>query len=291
MRYQHILQAVYGAPWAIMPTAWYAIHQIVMSKVLEPQQVSLMAISPDGATVQRMANWPEGKRPNRDIWGDAIDQMDFQEGIARIPVKGALIQKAGMIDKMCGAVSHEDIHEDLEKALETKGLRGIILDFDCPGGMIMGTPELAKRVAEASKAVPIYGFTDSTRCSAAEWIAAGCAKLFATESSWVGNVGVIWEIRNVSKALEAAGIDYKVFASGDLKALGHPAVPMSDEHEAWFENEVEQEAATFRKWMKENRPQIGKEYLQGQPVKGRDGFNGGFIDAVVRNIDEVYGLF
>jgi len=272
VRFQHIIEAVYGHPWLITAQAWYGIHQIVLNRVVNGKDIP---------TVDQA----QGKRPARDIWGDTMRHMEMIDGVARIPVHGVLIKGAGMLDKMCGACSHEDVYEDLQTAMEKKA-RAVVLDFNSPGGQVLGTPELARHVAEVAKVIPVYGYTETMRCSCAEYIAAGCTGLFATESSYVGSIGVIWETRNVARALEAAGIDYHVFTSGKFKALGHPALPMSKEHEEFLQANVDAIGAEFRGWMTQFR-KIGRKDMEGQVIRGNEAASKGLIDATVKNFDEV----
>ena len=275
MRYQHIIEAVYGHPWLLTVQAWHGIHQIVMNRVLNGKDIPTISQA-------------EGKRPARDIWGDPMPQMEMIDGVARIPINGVLMKGAGMLDKMCGACSHEDVHDDLQTAMEKKA-RAIVLDFNSPGGQVMGTPELARHVAEVAKVIPIYGYTETMRCSCAEYIAAGCTKLFATESAYVGSIGVIWETRNVARALEAAGIDYHVFTSGKLKALGHPALPMSKEHEEYIQGQVDAIGAEFRAWMTTFR-KIARKDMEGQVHRGSEAAEKGFIDLKVKDREEAMSL-
>jgi capsid assembly protease len=278
MRYQHIIEAVYGQPWLITAQAWYGIHEIVLNRVLNGKEL------PKATDV-------EGRRPVRDVFGDPIDRMEMITGvagsapIARIPIKGVMIKGAGLLDKMCGACSHEDVYEDLQEAMK-QGARAIILDFNSPGGQVLGTPELAKHIAEIAKVAPVYAYTETMRASCAEYIAAGCTGLFATESAYIGSIGVIWETRNVARELEAAGIDYHVFTSGKFKSLGHPGKPMPEEHAEWIQANVDALGAQFRGHMTTYR-KIAQKDMEGQPIRGSDGVRAGLIDATVRNFQEV----
>jgi signal peptide peptidase SppA len=271
MRYQHIIEAVYGHPWLITAQAWYGIHQIVLNRVVNGKEIPAVQV--------------EGKRPARDIWGDPMPQLEMIDGVARIPVNGVLVKGAGMLDKMCGACSHEDVYDDLQTAVEKKA-RAIVLDFNSPGGQVLGTPELARHIAEMAKTIDIWAYTETMRCSCAEYLAAGCTGLLATESAYVGSIGVIWETRNVSRALEAAGIDYHVFTSGKFKALGHPALPMSKEHEEFIQGQIDGIGAQFRGWMTQFR-KIARKDMEGQTIRGFEAAEKGFIDATVRNFQEV----
>lgn len=291
MRFQHIYQAVYGQPWQITPAGWYAIHQIVQAHAGPKADLARLEEHAGRDAGDPRDPKPRAARPAKGFFGDPIQQMTMVNGIARIPMKGSLVKGAGMLDKVCGAVSHEDIHEDLDTAVGS-GCRGIILDTDCPGGMVMGTPELASRIASiVAGGTEVQGFIDGLGCSAAIYILAGCSGIYATPSSMVGSVGTIWEFCNVVKQLEELGIHYDIFASGPYKGLGHPAQELTDDQAAWIQEHVDMLSEEFKNHMRQHRPGVAEETMQGQVFTGAQGAENGLIDATVSGIQEVYDLF
>lgn len=281
MRYSHILEKVYGQPWNITPAGWYAIHEIVFNKVI--QDKSPLDLS------QQFA--PEASRPKYDLFGEPIDQMQVRGGIAIIPIKGSIVKSAGMIDKRCGAVSHEDIHADLDQAAELS-VKGILLDVNSPGGMVMGTKEVADKVSALAKGgMQIKAFTEGLMCSAAYEISAGASEIYATGSSTVGSIGTIWEFKNVSKALAAAGIEYNIFTSGKYKGTGHPAQDLSEDQAAWIQEHVDMLAGEFKSFVTAHRSGVKEKTMQGQIFTGNQASENGLIDATVASINDVLALF
>lgn len=281
MRYSHILEKVYGQPWNITPAGWYAIHEVVYNKIIQDK-------SPLDLT-QHFA--PESSRPKYDFFGEPIDQMQVRGGVAIIPIQGSLVKSAGMIDKRCGATAHEDIHADLDQASEL-AVKGIVLNVNSPGGMVMGTKEVADKVASlARNGIIVRAFTEGLMCSAAYEICAGATEIYGTGSSTIGAIGTIWEFKNVSKALAAAGIEYNIFTSGKYKGTGHPAQELSQEQSDWIQSHVDMLANEFKSHVTSHRPAVKKETMQGQIFTGNQASENGLIDATVSGINEVLALF
>ena len=281
MRYSNILEKVYGEPWNITPAGWYSIHQLVYSKLLK---------NPNGLA-EFGTKHPEARRPKSDFYGDPIDQMRIQNGVAIVPIKGSLVKGAGMIDKCCGATSHEDIQEDLDNIIGA-GVKKAVLDIGSPGGMVMGTKEVADKVAQmTASGIRIIAYTEGLMCSAAYEIAAGASEIYATGSATVGSIGTIWEFQNVSAALEAAGIEYNIFTSGKYKGTGHPAKELTPDQKEWIQAHVDMLANEFKSHVTSHRPAVKKETMQGQIFTGNQASENGLIDATVSGLNEVLALF
>lgn len=82
------------------------------------------------------------------------------------------------------------IQPNLNEAICDNSVACFILDFDIPGGVVTGVPELAAFTRGAAEEKPIYAFTGGQSCSAAYWLASACSKVFCTESADVGSIGV-----------------------------------------------------------------------------------------------------
>lgn len=277
MRFQHVIERVYGNAWQITPSGWYAIHQIVMAHF------------DDLPGLESRAREVESKRPQSG-WFGPIDQMRIDKGVAIIPIKGSLVKGASMFEKSCGAVSHDDIHEDLDNALAA-GVRGIVLDVNSPGGMVTGTPEVAGRIASLrKKGVRVLTFTDELNGSAAYYMSAGAAEVYATGSATIGSIGTIWEFYNVVNQLQARGITYEVFTSGPYKGMGHPAKELTEEQRAFIQAHVEMHSEQFKDHVRNHRPKVREESMQGQIFTGSQALAAGLVDGLVDSLAEVVEL-
>lgn len=277
MRFQQVIQKVYGEPWAITPSGWYAIHSLVMAHI------------EDAAGVQAKIEALEAKRPAKGIFGEQLETMKIEKGVAVIPIKGSIVKGASLFEKSCGAVSHEDIHSDLDEAVAA-GVRSIVLDMNTPGGMVMGTPEVAKKIAGMrGKGIDVFAWTDELIGSAGYFMAAGAREIYAAPSAMVGSVGTVWEWYNVVEALKARGIKYNIFTSGAFKGMGHPATELTDQQRLWIQTEVNRSAEAFKDHIRAYR-NVDEEAMQGQVFDGDQAVGVGLIDGTIETLREVVEL-
>lgn len=209
-----------------------------------------------------------------------IRQMEIEDGIARIPIGGPIGQDLGEFEKGAGAVDVSDIRSEIEEAENDDTVEAIILDFDSPGGMVGGTPELAAFIAAVEK--PIYAFCRGQMCSAAFWLACSCDGIFSTPSAtMIGNIGVCMAIRDSSKAAEMQGFKVKVFASGPFKGAGSAGTSLSAAQEMMIQGHVMELAESFYSQVRANRAGISDEDMQGQFFAAKTAMEKGFVDDVL----------
>jgi signal peptide peptidase SppA len=244
------LQRFSATPWAISP---HALRALCASTSAIPQS----KIEFDGAR----------------------DETEVDDGVAIIPISGIIDKDITPIDALFGSVDVEDIRETLALAMEDETVKGIVLDFDSPGGVVTGVPELAEYVAECSKEKPIVAFTDSMMCSAAYWLAAGASAVVASPSSEVGSIGVYLPVMDVTGAFDQMGIKMDVIKSGDLKAAGFPGTSLTDDQRADLQAGVDDVAAMFKGHVSAHR-KVDAGAMRGQGVMGASGVKSGLLDSV-----------
>jgi len=258
--------------WFLNPTAWPGLQSAFEQRAPgDPAQ-------------------PLARRPTTDYLGNPVEQMRVVENkrgkVAVVPVKGALLKNASPSDKRLGATGYEDIFDDMRSAVD-QGVRGIVLHIGSPGGMAVGAGDLAEKVQDIAGRVPVYSFTDSMQCSAAEYLSAGCNARFATSDALVGSIGTIMATMSFEQLLKRNGIEARVFASGEHKGAGHPFKDLTDKQAAFLQGFVNTLADEFKGYMQANRPKLQEESMQGQIFTGRQGAKNGLLDATASSLDEV----
>lgn len=272
MKYHQIIAALTEEPLLITPAA----HSSLL-KLFEEHRVLPAAEF-------------QAKREGVDYCGEAVEleQMEIIDGIAHIPIGGPIGKGLGKFEKGAGAVDVDDIEDDLDNAEEDGMVRGIILDFDSPGGMVSGVPELADRIAAVEK--PIYCFSSGMICSAAYWLGCSADALFVTKSADIGAIGVYAPMADTSEAWKARGVKIEVFSSGKYKGLGVPGTSLTKDHREFMQARVMEIAQMFYDHVRENRPDSQLEDMQGQLFKGQAAQSRGLVDEVVRSKDDVVDL-
>ena len=259
MRFPHLAEQIYCRPWLITPEAHASIRMVferaLASGLHEPraEEMSLLDMFPKRRALA----------------------IDDETGIASIHVMGPLGKNLSKLEQSCGATGMEQIRGDYAKALD-QGARGILLDFDSPGGTITGTPELAALIAE--KRVPTVAYTEDIMASAAYYLAAGADAIFASPSASVGSIGVYIPWMDTSAALEARGMkpDPIVNTGGDLKASGFGG-KLSDVQRAHLQEEVDTIFEDFKEHVLNFR-QVDAGAMRGQVLSGRQALNANLVD-------------
>jgi len=265
MRHQHIINAVFGQPWLITPSAHGAIAELIRSRILDPPAL----------------------REGTGVCGEQVelDQMEIIDGTAIIPIGGVIARKLTSFEKGSGAVDSLDIIDELNQADSDGEVQNIILDIDSPGGTVNGTPELAEVISNLSK--PAYAFTAGQMSSAAYWIGSCCEAVFAAPSAFVGSIGVYSPIIDVSKNLEMQGVSVELIKSGKYKGAGYPGTSLTDAQREQLQARVGSIADQFISHVRSMRGEIADSYLQGQEFSSREALDIGLIDDIFSNVDAV----
>jgi signal peptide peptidase SppA len=212
-RFARIARAVRELPWAILPTTFDA-----MLEVLELR-------SAGGQFTAEEIAARIGDRPA----GTPIERVG---PVAVLPLHGVIAQRMNLFTAISGGTSTELFGKAFDEAMADPEVQAIVLDIDSPGGSVAGTEELAQKVFKARGAKPIVAIADSLAGSAAYWIGSQADQFVASPSSQVGSIGVLTSHTDVSKAEDAAGVKTSVISIPDAKSEGHPYAPLSDDARA-----------------------------------------------------------
>ncbi|WCR59699.1 MAG: Putative signal peptide peptidase SppA [Wolbachia endosymbiont of Ctenocephalides felis wCfeF] len=160
------------------------------------------------------------------------------KGIAIIRIYGVLTKKTEAFDHILDMTSYENIHEEIESALEDKSIETILLDIDSPGGEVNGVFDLADFIYSARGKKRIIAIANDDAYSAAYAIASSAEKIFLTRTSGVGSIGVIASHIDQSGFDEKQGIKYSTIFAGSRKNDLNPHEPITSESLENLKSEV-----------------------------------------------------
>lgn len=176
-----------------------------------------------------------------------------QDGIAVIPVQGALMKRADWLMSMSGCTSYEQIAKQINAAAEDGGVRGVLLDIDSPGGETHGCFELTDLIYSLRGSKPIYAVANDCAMSAAYAIASACDRIFVTQTGGVGSIGVYALHLDQSGYDEKMGLKYTYIKAGAKKADGNPHEPLSKTAESDAQDEIDRQYGLFTAAVARNR--------------------------------------
>lgn len=233
-QFPHIVNYINSQVWAILPSHLELIQSIVTTHMHgEPDIASIEA-----AMGRRLDNNPE---------------VQLQGQTAIIPIYGAIVDKGSLMAQSSGALSAEKIQGMIQSALDNPDVKNILLDVNSPGGTVTGGMELSDFIYAARDIKPIDAFVSGNMASLAYLIGSSASTVTATETSLSGSIGTIMTHQDFSKRLEMDGIKITHITSGENKAMGNSAEPLSEKAHQHFKGLVDEFNAMFVERVARNR--------------------------------------
>lgn len=154
--------------------------------------------------------------------------------------------------------------ESREKSLKNDRVKGILLNIDSPGGTVTdaaGIYDLLKAYKEQYH-VPVYAYVDGLCASGGMYIACAADKIFTSESSIIGSIGVMAPtVMNFSKAMDKIGIDSLTMTAGKGKDDLNPFRPWKPDESENYQLMIDDFYEIFVAVVTENRPNVNREKL------------------------------
>lgn len=192
---------------------------------------------------------PETHREN------IISGSNPSERILVLNVNG-LISDSGASPYSSGSsYNHQDILKQLDNISKDSTIKGIILRVDSPGGTTFASAQLRDKIVEVKEAtkIPIYTSMGSLAASGGYYISAPTDKIYASEETMTGSIGVIMNSVNITGLYEKLGIKDNTIKSGAHKDMLSPSKPVNEEDNAIVQNLITGSYNRFVKVVSEGR--------------------------------------
>ena len=195
-----------------------------------------------GVVARKLAGDALATPPPTNVDAGMAGGLQFQDGIAILPVLGTLVRRSSYIGAASGLTSYHDIEAMAEAAFADPMVRAVLLEIDSSGGEAGGVFDLAQRLRALSQTSgkPLWAIADEAALSAAYAIAAAADRLWLTRTAEVGSIGVVAVHVDESVADAKAGLNYTFLHAGAHKVDGHPHAPLSAPVAADIQADIEQ---------------------------------------------------
>jgi len=175
---------------------------------------------------------------------EATRRQDYtvtERGIAVIPIVGPLVARGDWLTLLLGAAEYGAVAEAVGSAATDPAVRGILLEFDSPGGEVGGLFDLVVEIAaiKAHSGKPLSAVASEAALSAAYAIASAADRLYVTRTGEVGSVGVVAVHLDASGADAMAGLKWTLVGAGARKTDGNPHEPLSPRATADIQADVD----------------------------------------------------
>jgi protease-4 len=167
-----------------------------------------------------------------------IEKGTSQDKIAVIQISGDIVSA---VDPNVGGASSAAIIEQLDQAADDSDIKGVILDLNTPGGSVVGSDEIYRRVQEfRKKGKPVVALMEEVAASGGYYIAAAADKIIANPATITGSIGVIAILPNVTQAEDKIGVHAVILKSGPFKDAGSPFRDMTPDEHAIFQKMIDE---------------------------------------------------
>ncbi len=185
--------------------------------------------------------------------------------------------------------SVKDYIDELDRAEKDKSVKGILLKVNCPGGEVVASEKLARKVKEVSEKKPVVSYVETLGASGA-YMAIAPTYIVAEKHSIVGSIGVRMDILHYYGLMKKIGVNVSVIKAGKYKDIGSPYRPMTPEEKEYLQKMINETYDDFVKWVSENRHiPLNKTYkiADGKIYSGIDAKKVGLVDKVGTEEDAI----
>lgn len=212
--------------------------------------------------------------------------------VAIIPVHGTIAHRMGGMAQSSGGASAEQIGAMIAQVGADPNVGTLVYDFDTPGGTVPGISELAAQMFALRGVKKQIAIVNGMACSAGYWLASQADEIVSIPSGTTGSIGVFTCHQDLSKALEAEGINVTLISAGKYKVEGSPFEPLSEEARAVIQARVDEAYASFTLDVARGRgvkwSDVKKGYGEGRALSAKDALAAGLIDRI-GTMDETLG--
>lgn len=183
-----------------------------------------------------------------------------------------------------GVITDEPLRvRALEEAAKDGRLKALIVRIDSPGGTVVGSEELYRRLRALGVRIPVVAVLGQTAASGGYMTALGADWIVAREGTITGSIGVLMQSPDVSRLLEKLGIQMDVLKSSPLKAVPNPFEPLTDEGRRAVQGIIDDTHAMFVGMVAERRklaPEEAQRVADGRVFTGRQAKELKLVDAL-----------
>lgn len=198
-------------------------------------------------------------------------------GIVR--VEGSIVSGAGGGWATGAQAADRRVIADLERADADGKIAAIVLYVNSPGGGVVASDEIYRAVTRMEK--PVVAYAGEMAASGGYYVACGADLIVAHPASITGSIGVISRVVLLQELMDKLGVEFQTIKSGDVKDMGDPSRPLTEEERALLQAIVDETYQSFVDVVAESRGIPREEVLaiaDGRLLSGAQALRLGLVD-------------
>lgn len=158
----------------------------------------------------------------------------------------------------------QQLIESRERSFKDNRVKALLLHIDSPGGTVVDADAIYRAIKDYKETykVPVFAYVDGLCASGGMYVAASADKIFASDVSIIGSIGVISpSFFNVSQLLDKVGVQSLTLSDGKGKDDLNPLRPWRKGEEDNIKAIIANFYDMFIEIITTNRPELNKAKL------------------------------
>lgn len=181
--------------------------------------------------------------------------------------------------------AYKKVMEDLQEVREDETIKGVILKVNSPGGAVYNSEQIHNMVEkiQEERKIPVYTVMETLAASGGYYVSAPTDKIYASNETLTGSIGVIMSSYSLEGLFEEYGIKEQNITTGDMKDAGSPGKDMTEEQKEYFQNLADSAFARFVKVVADGRGMKEAEVRKladGRVYDGSQAAENGLVDEI-----------
>lgn len=210
-------------------------------------------------------------------------------GTAVITAKGVLGIGLTKFEKMTGGADMEELGDQIDEALANPAVKRIAFNISSPGGTVLGTPELADKVALLP--IPSMTYTKDLMASGGFYWGSQTDEVYASPSAYVGSIGVIMVDESYAEHYKQIGLQLEIFRAGKFKAANVAGEGYTEEMRADEQARIEAMHERFKQVVLRKRSMANRADMEGQIFTGEEAAAKGLITGLAVSFKDALAAF
>ena len=205
--------------------------------------------------------------------------------IAVIYAEGSILYDADGITE--GTITPDNILQKIEKAMQTKNLKGIVFRVNSGGGSALASEVIYQELTKLK--IPIYVSMADTTASGGYYISMAGKKVFANNATITGSIGVVSMLPKLYNTQDKYGVHSNSISKGKYSDINDSFAPLSEESRAKISQSMQETYNEFKSRVSKNRKideNVLESYAQGRIWLGDEAKDIKLIDGIA-SLDEV----
>ncbi|MYL71826.1 signal peptide peptidase SppA [Halobacillus litoralis] len=215
-----------------------------------------------------------------------VERGSGSKRIVELNLEGAIIDNPSTNPNPFGGggYQHDRFMKKLEAIKEDNSIKGIHLYVNSPGGGVYESAEIHDKLLEIKEAdKKIYVSMGNMAASGGYYVSAPADRIFASNDTFTGSLGVIMESINYQELANEYGVKFNTIKSGEFKDIMSPTKEMTEADREILQTLVDESYQQFVDVIVEGRdmPESRvKELADGRIYSGKQAVENGLVDDI-----------